>query len=91
MLILLSSTATSTNSIAPVVEGSQLENGTCHFASIRGIIMTSNVTGKEAINASVPESVSPSRVVDVPTDRVRQDDVHETQDGSSTNGYVGIP
>lgn len=71
MLILPSSTATFTDSIAPVVEGSRLENGTCHSASIRAIIMTSSVTGKEAINASVPESVSPSRVVDQPTDRGR--------------------
>lgn len=71
MLILPSSTATSINLIAPVVEGSQLENGTCHSVSIRAIIVISNVTGKEAINASVPKSVSLSTVV--PTDCGKQD------------------
>lgn len=82
-LILLQSTATSSN----LDDGPQpMDNNSTssHHANVRVSNMTRNVTDKEIISANVPESTSPSRVLDVPRTVVEKIDVNETQDGNSS-------
>ncbi|KOC62342.1 hypothetical protein WH47_05325 [Habropoda laboriosa] len=82
MLILLSSTVTSPNSIGPDAEN--LANGTSHRAIVRESNATRNVADKETIGANVPESTSPDRVFDVPPIVVEKMEGNETRDGNST-------
>ncbi|CAK9828179.1 hypothetical protein ANTRET_LOCUS5750 [Anthophora retusa] len=84
MLILLSSTVTSPNSIGSETENSQLANSTSHRAIVRESNLTRNVTDKEIIGASVLESISPDKVFDVPPIVVGKIEGNETRDRNLT-------
>lgn len=83
MVILLSSTVASPNTIVQEVE--DLDNSTSHRVDVRADNVTRNVTDKEIISASVPESLIPSKVLDVPLTVVDRIEGNETQGENSSD------